>query len=348
MKRKVLVVATSSRTKGGITSVIKSYQEGDVWLKFHCNWVETHIDRNFIWKLIYCILGYCKFVMLIPFYDIAHFHISEIKTLQRKYPLLLLTKLWRKKVIIHFHNNHFLLNSSRKDREYKLYKSAFYKADRILVVTDYWKRWIMNNFNITKNVEVIYNSAPNISVHENRVERKKTILYAGVITEMKGCYDLLKAFSLISFKYPDWSLEFAGAGDIDIMKKTANDLNILNKVSFLGWITGDDKEIIFKSASIFVLPSHAEGFPMVILEAWKYETPILTTRVGGIPDIVIDGENASLFDAGDINALSSKLSYMIENKVFLEKISRNGLKLVNSRYSRSVINKQLEEIYSEI
>ena len=58
---KVLIVATSCKTRGGITSVIKAHKAGEQWKKFHCKWIETHIDKNSIYKLWYFIKGYAVF-----------------------------------------------------------------------------------------------------------------------------------------------------------------------------------------------------------------------------------------------------------------------------------------------
>lgn len=84
---KVLVIATSRKTRGGITSVIKAHETGEQWKKFHCKWIETHRDSNKITKLYYAIKGFISFLILLPFYDIIHFHVSFKGSLTRKYYL---------------------------------------------------------------------------------------------------------------------------------------------------------------------------------------------------------------------------------------------------------------------
>lgn len=74
--RKVLVVATSRKTRGGITSVIKAHETGEQWKKYHCKWIETHRDSNKITKIIYAIKGAMLFMLYLPFYSIIHFHVS--------------------------------------------------------------------------------------------------------------------------------------------------------------------------------------------------------------------------------------------------------------------------------
>ena len=81
---KVLVVATSPKTRGGITSVIKAHKKGKQWANFRCKWIATHIDRNALWKMAYLIRGWLTYIILLPFYVIVHFHTSEPPLALRK------------------------------------------------------------------------------------------------------------------------------------------------------------------------------------------------------------------------------------------------------------------------
>lgn len=81
---KVLVVATSQLTRGGITSVIKAHQRGKQWTDYHCKWIETHIDRGKIMKLWWFVKGLFQYILLLPQYDIIHIHLSEPPSAIRK------------------------------------------------------------------------------------------------------------------------------------------------------------------------------------------------------------------------------------------------------------------------
>ena len=71
---KVLVVATSHKTRGGITAVVKAHQQGKQWTEFHCKWIETHIDKGAIWKLFYLVKGWLIFICLLPICSVrCHF-----------------------------------------------------------------------------------------------------------------------------------------------------------------------------------------------------------------------------------------------------------------------------------
>jgi len=128
----------------------------------------------------------------------------------------------------------------------------------------------------------------------------------------------------------------------------SKELGIENQVKFLGWVNGDEKDKIFRESSIFCLPSYAEGFPMAVLDAWAYGIPVVTTPVGGIPDIVHDGINGLLFQPGDIKMLSQQLEKLIKDKSLRECLVSESDKLVRDVLDINVINKELGRIYSEI
>ena len=100
---KVLIIATSRKTRGGITSVVKAHQLGEQWRNFHCRWIETHIDKSAFLKLIFFLKGFIQYFFLLPFYDIVHIHTSEPPSALRKCIFMVYAKLWRKKIIVHFH-----------------------------------------------------------------------------------------------------------------------------------------------------------------------------------------------------------------------------------------------------
>ena len=344
MIKKVLVVATSRKTRGGITSVIKAHETGEQWKKYHCKWIETHRDGNSIRKLWYLFISLIEYIFLLPFYDIVHIHIATTQSAKRKQLFFYLAKWMKKKVIFHFHpsNEKFLFESDNK----KFYSRLFSQADLILVLSEQWKRWIKEALNITEHVEVLYNPCPTVNRREDL--REHNILFAGTIIPRKGYMDLIRAFAKIASKYKDWKIVFAGNGEIDKAQLAIKELNIEQQVKFLGWIRGEQKDRAFQEASIYCLASDGEGFPMGVLDAWAYGIPCVVTPVGGIPDIVKDGVNGLIFPVGDIETLSQKLESLILDESLRKQIVVETDKYVKGMFNISVINKQLDKIYSTL
>ncbi len=341
---RVLVVATSRKTRGGITSVIKAHETGEQWKRFHCRWIETHRDGSILRKLWYLATSIIEYVCLLPFYDIVHIHIATTSSAKRKRIFLRLAKMLNKIVIFHFHpsNEKFLFEPNNK----ALYHKLFSEADLTLVLSRQWQRWINDALNLQDKIKVLYNPCPQIARREDL--RKNHILFAGTIIPRKGYETLLRGFAIIAKKYPQWKIVFAGNGEIEKAKSIAVELNIENQVDFKGWVSGIEKTRVFQEASIYCLASESEGFPMGVLDAWAYGLPCVVTPVGGLPDIVKDGENALVFPVGNIEVLSQQLEKLISNIDLRAKISKASIGLANNTFNIKNINTELGQIYETL
>lgn len=338
---KVLVIATSRKTRGGITSVIKAHEKGEQWKKYHCYWIQTHRDGSLLIKILYLVLAWIQYLFLLPFYDIIHVHGSGNNSAKRKLPFIKLAKKLHKKIIFHFHPPaEKILYGNGNEYLHKI----FNLADVILVLSPLWINMINKAFPSNKyNMRVQWNPCPKVN-RRNDI-RKNQILFAGTIIDRKGYRTLLEAFSKIANKYPDWKIVFAGNGEIDKGKIESENLNISNQVIWLGWVSGKDKEKVFQESSIYCLASWGEGFPMGVLDAWAYGIPCVMTPVGGIPDIVEDGKNGLIFPISDSNKLSEELSLLMSNKDLRGQIVNETDKLVNGIFSIEEVNMRLEELY---
>lgn len=343
---KVLVVATSRKTRGGITSVIKAHETGEHWKRFHCHWVQTHRDGPAWRKLLYFVTGMANFLVRLPFYDIVHIHTADYGTEKRKRIFARLTKLFGKKLIVHLHSSGAEYSIGGEHRE--LYRYSFTHADKVIALSKTWRDEIKRAFNLPDHkLEILYNPCPSVKP-SNPDEREKYILFAGTLTHRKGYDDLLKAFALVSSKFPDWRLKLAGNGEIEKGRQLAADLGISGKVDFLGWINGDGKDAVFRHASIYCLPSYSEGFPMGVLDAWAYHLPVVTTPVGGIPDIAIDKENLMLFNPGDILHLSIALSELMSSPTMQAKLTIASKHLSDEKFNIATISSIISSIYSHV
>lgn len=336
---KVLVVATSSKTKGGITAVINAYKRTSLWNKFHCKWIATHRDGSKLRKASYMLIGFTKFIFLLPFYDIVHFHLSLERSIKRKYPFYKLAKILKKKIIIHLH-----CGSQIDEIWNNYYQELLFNADICILLSEDLKKKVFAHTKKESNLRVLYNPCPLITPNIN-YKKDSIILFAGTLCKEKGYLDLIEAFGKIASKHKKWKVYFAGNGDIETGMNLAQKLGILSQITFLGWTTGDDKDKIFKNSTLFCLPSYAEGFPMAVLDAWAYGLPVITTPVGGIPDVVINEKNGLLFSPGDINHLASNLERMITDEGLRIKITNESYKLAHSTLSIDTITNNLNNIY---
>ncbi len=207
-------------------------------------------------------------------------------------------------------------------------------------------RQIVHNPNAT--IFVVHNPILPNKIKNSNYKKKPLILYAGTLNERKGFKDLIKAFHNIARNNPNWKLVFAGNGQIEEGKQLANDLKIVDRVEFKGWVSGEEKKRLFNEASIFCLPSYAEGFPMAVLDAWGCDLPVVTTPVGGLCDVLQNGVNALVFEPGDVQTLSNHLELLMKNPYIRKQLSLESQKLSSTIFNIKSITKQLDNIYSSL
>ena len=344
-KYKVVTVATSSRTRGGITSVINAYRQTALWTDWNMVWIETHIDRSKVVKLGILIKAIIIFLYHLPSANLVHLHFSQPVSAIRKLLFIFLTKLFRKQLLIHFHA--FSTDTTIHSKVGFVYKYIFSSADKVIVLSNYWKKEIACKWPyLAEKLIVVYN--PCAAVKPMPVERQNTILFAGTVNQRKGYQDLLQAFATLKNNYPDWKLIFAGNGEIETAIQLAKSLQIEENVKFLGWVSGYEKAMAFSQSSIFCLPSYAEGFPMSVLDAFSYGLPVITTPVGGIPDLLTDTENALIYQPGNILALSSCLTKCITDQTLRSSLAKSSINLSATTLNLSTIVKELDAVYRQM
>lgn len=345
MYKNVLVIGPGVETRGGITSVIKAYKQSNVWKKWNCIWIETYIDQSSLHKILFFLKSLFKFIVALPHTKFIHIHFSGSTSAKRKNVYFKIAKFFGKPIILHFHA--FSPDTTIFGPNKKIYSKMFNDANAIIALSNIWKIQITHVVKNPNKIKVIYNPCSPIFFPLNP-EKQKTILFAGTLNQRKGYEDLIKAYSLISHRHNEWKLILAGNGEIEKAKSMARELHIEDNITFTGWVSGDEKNNLYNNASIFCLPSYAEGFPMAVLEAWSYGIPVITTPVGGLPDILIPNENAMVFEAGDINNLARNLELLISNKELREKLSNASFQLSQGPFNINTISNQINELYLQI
>ena len=169
-----------------------------------------------------------------------------------------------------------------------------------------------------------------------------TLVHIGRFNEQKNHALLLRAFQRILVTYPQCRLLLLGDGELrQEMEALAAQLCIQGRVFFLG--SQDNVYTWLNRADIFLLPSRYEGMPMTLIEAMGTGLPIVASAVGGVPDMLTDGESALLTPC-DEEAVAQAVIRLLENQALREKLGQNALK-ESSRFSANHMARKYLEIY---
>ena len=264
--------------------------------------------------------------------DIVHIHVSERGSVVRKLILALIAFAWSKPVIMHTHGCEFhLFFDSLPKFARQLISKIWQGCDRTLVLSKSWQQIYIDKLQLPPHkVLVRYNPVDvpkHIAAHTSS-DRIKFILL-GKVARRKGVFDLLEAVSQLSLDYQDKiGLTIAGNGKVEEAIALAKELQIESLVNFIGWVDRQQCDRLLEEADVFVLPSYNEGLPMALLEAMSFRLPVITTPVGGIPEIIIDRENGLSILPGKIEELVNAIQTLVDNESL-------RLKLGSAAYERA-------------
>jgi glycosyltransferase involved in cell wall biosynthesis len=194
---------------------------------------------------------------------------------------------------------------------------------------------------------------------EYGLEEQSYILFVGRVSPEKGVHILLRAFKqIVNYIPKDFKLVVVGplsstfnsaqpSSYAEAMMRYSKE-ELGERVVFTGAIDRNSLRILYSNAYCFVLPSLAEAFPMVLLEAMASGIPPIGSTAGGIPDIIIDGVNGLLFKRRDWKDLANKLLMLIEDKSLRNKIAINARKHVEEHYSWFSVSLRLKIVYKRL
>lgn len=194
---------------------------------------------------------------------------------------------------------------------------------------------------------VIYNAcAPTPAVDYSIKE--KSIIFAAHLDSNKRADLLLKAWDSLRGDFPDWHVTIMGNGDVEGYRQMAHDMGLDESVTFTGYITGKQKEDIWNKASIYCLCSRHEGFPMVVLEAWARGIAVVTTPVGGLPDVIEEGKNCLTFPFGDAEALAAQMRKLMESPELRKSMAEYSKVFGESVFAPEKVNESVERLYESM
>ena len=211
-------------------------------------------------------------------------------------------------------------------------------ADFILCISHYARSQVMklSPVNAWPKFEICRLGVdPNIFTPKPKTSSDKIfqILCVGRLTPAKGQAILLSAMAQLINQAAPVRLSFVGMGpDFDSLERYAKQLNISQYVDFVGAVDQDHILDYYQMADIFVLPSFAEGLPVVLMEAMAMGIPCITTNITGIPELIQNEQNGLLVPASDVDGLINAIRYLIENPPIYLQISEASRNKVLAEY----------------
>jgi glycosyltransferase involved in cell wall biosynthesis len=215
---------------------------------------------------------------------------------------------------------------------------SYEKVDRFLAPSRFMRASALHRFR-PEQVVLLYNGVDTAEIDESTRD-EGYVLYLGRVSREKGVETLLRAHEAAG----TWDLVVAGTGPLarGLQKQYP-------KPRFVGQLSGPALKATIGGASAIVVPSEwYENCPMSVLEAMAYGKPIVASRIGGIPELVLDGETGVLFEPGDAGELRTHISRLMGNASLRARMGAAGRTRAERQFSIEKHNASLIDIYRSL
>jgi glycosyltransferase involved in cell wall biosynthesis len=272
------------------------------------------------------------------------------------YPLMMVTLLWKTwklanaETVLHAHwlpngiiaaivkkfkKNPFVITIRGADEKLfsirllrPLVRGIFSSADAITTVSQRLKDEISKQFHMEGKTHYIPNGVELPDVSPGDSDEKFKLLYVGSLIPRKGIDDLIMAVAQVKNR-SQFQLEIAGSGwERDRLLDLVEEKKLSDVIQFLGVISPLRVPSKMLESDALVLPTYSEGTPNVIKEAMACALPVITTDVGGIPELITHEKEGLLFKPGDVNTLTQHIEFMMEHKSEAKKMGQNGRQFI--------------------
>jgi glycosyltransferase involved in cell wall biosynthesis len=178
-------------------------------------------------------------------------------------------------------------------------------------------------------------------------ESSNKLVCVGRLCEQKGQLLLVEAFGKVLKTGIECELILAGDGEMrPQIESKITELGLTDYVTITGWIDSSQVKDYILQSKAMVLPSFAEGLPVVIMEALALKRPVISTYIAGIPELVVPNENGWLIPAGDVDALAQTIVDVMElDDETLANMGENGYKSVSTEHNISIEAQKLVDLF---
>lgn len=346
--RKVVMIGTSLSAPGGMTSVVRAYRDAGFFDEWNVVYLSAYERPGLLTQLRVMAGATVAFFRLLcgGGVQLLHVHSASRGSFWRKSVFCAMARTFQVPYIFHLHSGEFPVFAREEcgPLARRWIRHTLRSAHSVVALTESWRDALTE---LAPSASVIVLGNPVVlpaSLSERRAVPAH-ILFLGRLREKKGVFDLVRAVPAVLMKHPDARFTLAGDGDLEGVARQVLVLGVTGSVSMPGWVDGEAKEALLSSADVLVLPSYYEGLPVCILEAMAIGIPVVSTAVGGIPDVLDGGTCGTLVPPGDVKALSLALIEALSRSEAAERRRRRALARARDVYAVPVILAQLGDLY---
>jgi len=321
----------SLEVRGGVSSIERLLVE-DAIEGFAVSIVPTMTESNFLAKICRGIFTWIRMpILLASKPDLIHINFASRGSTWRKTPICLLASMWGVPVVLHAHGAEFkkFYGSESGPIRRGFVRSFLNRASALIVLSDSWKEYYLGISSLEEEkIHVLRTPVDSLALENNELDTGGKLLMSsnGRIGKRKGSFDLIDAFArLPKDVLDDSSFVATGDGEVGLLKKRIESMGLSSYASVKSWLPEPEFLELRKRASIFLLPSYDEGLPMAMIEAMALGQVPIVSPVGGIPEVIVDGENGLLVEPGDIHGIAEAITKVVRDDKLRERLAEAAL-----------------------
>lgn len=349
-ERKVVMVGTSLSSPGGMTSVVRTYRDFGFFAAHNVAYLSSYEKPGLATQLAVMARALSIFFKMLICKEIAllHVHSASRGSFWRKSVFCALARGFCVPYVFHIHSGEFpvFVNQECGGWARRWVALTLRQAQQVIVLTTTWRDETATLAPCAR-LTVLGNPVVIPSTLGERNLPTPSILFLGRLRVKKGIFDLLNAIPQVLQSVPNANFVLAGDGDLSGVAERAAALGIAHAVKLPGWVDGTEKDALLAQASALVLPSYFEGLPVCILEAMAAGVPVVATAVGGIPDVLENGDCGLLVAAGDIDGLAAAMVALLSDDMAANALRLRAFKRAQEFYSVDAIFNALASIYDK-
>jgi glycosyltransferase involved in cell wall biosynthesis len=348
--KKIVMLGSAPEVRGGVSAMVNVCREHGLFDRWDAVYLGSHCDGTARRKLAQALRAWLTFMGLLLRRRVAllHVHLNSDASFWRKSLFVVPARLAGVPYVLQIHCGHFVdfYRDRLKPWGQRFLRGLLRDARRVVALSEGAKK-ALSSIDPALEIDVVPNPVAMPQWQASLTQSPPTVLFLGMIRDAKGVFDLLRAWPAVREAVPDARLVLAGVGEMERARGIARDNGFEDALVMPGWIGGAEKERLLREAWVFALPSHWEALPMSVLEAMAAGVPVVASRVGGIPDTVVDGETGLLVEPRDINRLAQALVAVLTDEPRRRAMGAAGRARAREHFSAEVVVPRLEAVWMD-
>lgn len=343
---KVLMIGPARCVHGGISGVVNNYYEAGLDRKVNLRYIGTMVEGGKLRKLLQAGIAWLRFLAALPGCDIVHVNMASDNSYRRKSIFIRTAETFGKKIVIHQHGGDFetFYNKQQDEKGRERIRHVLGMGDAFLVLAPAWKDFFGKI--IDKERITVLPDAIAIPPAYEKSYGGHDVLFLGRLCKEKGIGELLACVPALVKEFPDFHLYLGGIWEDDTLRMLAKQDE--EHVTWLGWVSGEEKKKWLRKCPVLTLPSWFEGQSVSLLEAMANYCGIVAADTGGIPQMILTEETGLLVPVKDAFALQEGLSRLLREKELCKRLGEAARMKAEAEFGIEENMRTLLGIYEKV